>query len=130
MLEEWERIFDLAEIPQPRLGALVLYYNGHMPQPVETLMTIEASFSWRLLHRFFIEGNGVGFADFLDNCLPGNAGMLCLRRTLEIIRSHLISQGVLVESECLHMFLGIDEYQLIKDVKGVQQTEDGGLLQD
>jgi hypothetical protein len=28
------------------------------------------------------------------------------------------------------MFLGIDEYQSIKDVKGVQQTEDGGLLQD
>jgi hypothetical protein len=61
MLEEWERVFDLAEIPQNRLGVLVLYYNGHMPKPIERLMTIEASFSWRLLHRIFIEGNAFDY---------------------------------------------------------------------
>ncbi|KAF0687680.1 hypothetical protein As57867_020525, partial [Aphanomyces stellatus] len=59
MLEEWENIFDLAKIHGPRLGALVLYYNGHKPHVIEASMTIEASFSWRLLHRLFIEGNGV-----------------------------------------------------------------------
>ena len=36
MLEEWERVFDLAQIPRTRLGALVLYYNGHKPQPIES----------------------------------------------------------------------------------------------
>jgi hypothetical protein len=130
MLEEWERIFDLAQISRTRLGALVLYYNGHKPQPIKSLMTIEASFSWRLLHRLFIEGNGDGFSAFMKKLLPGNAGRLDLRATLEIIRSHLIIRGMLVESECLHMFIGIDEYQSIKDVKGLQHTEDGGLLQD
>jgi hypothetical protein len=63
MLEEWKRIFDLAEIPNTRLGVLVLYYNGHMPQPIESLMPIEASFSWRLLYRLFLERNGPIFAD-------------------------------------------------------------------
>jgi hypothetical protein len=130
MLEEWERIFDLAEIPQTRLGALVLYYNGHMPQPTERLMTIEASFSWRLLHRLFIEGNGDGFAAFMKKRLPKNARDLDLRTTLEIIRSQLITRGDLKDSECLHMFLGIDEYQSIEDVGGVQRTKQGGLLQD
>ncbi len=130
MLEEWERVFDLAKIPKTRLGALVLYYNGHMPQPIEKLMTIEASFSWRLLHRLFIEGNGDGFAAFMKKRLPGNARELDLRTTLEIIRSQLITRGDLDESECLHMFLGIDEYQSIEDVDGVQKTKQGGLLQD
>jgi hypothetical protein len=130
MLEEWERVFDLAKIPQTRLGALVLYYNGHMPQAIEKNMTIEASFSWRLLHRLFIEGNGDGFADFMKNRLPRNARELDLRTALKIIRSQLITRGDLDESECLHMFLGIDEYQSIEDVMGVQKTKQGGLLQD
>ena len=59
MLEEWERIFELADIPKSRLGILIPYYNGHMPQSVEKEMTIEASFSWRLLHRWFIEGTNI-----------------------------------------------------------------------
>jgi hypothetical protein len=130
MLEEWKRIFDLAQIPKTRLGALVLYYNGHKPQPIESLMTIEASFSWRLLHRLFIEGNGPVFADWMNFMLPNNAKNLLLRTALKVIRSHLITRVDLAESECLHMFLGIDEYQSIEDVNGVQQSKVGGLLQD
>jgi len=130
MLEEWKRIFDHAEIPETRLGALVLYYNGHMPQPIERLMTIEASFSWRLLHRLFIEGNGTTFAAFMKRHLPRKAVELDLRTTLEIIRSHLIRRGDITPSQCLHMFLGIDEYQSIEDVNGIQQSKHGGLLQD
>jgi hypothetical protein len=130
MLEEWERVFDLAKIPQNRLGALVLYYNGHMPQPIERLMTIEASFSWRLLHRLFIEGNGDGFADFMKHRSPKNACDLDLRTALKIIRSQLITRGGIKDSECLHIFLGIDEYQSIEDVKGVERTKIGGLLQN
>ena len=57
MLEEWEQIFDKAEIGSHRLGVLVPYYNGFLPQPVEKCMTIEASFSWRLLYRCFLHGN-------------------------------------------------------------------------
>jgi hypothetical protein len=85
LLEEWEDIFNLAEIPQPRCGILIPYYNGHNPQPVEGSMSIEASFSWRLLHRVFIEGNGKAFCPWFKNCLPMNAGALDLRTTLEVI---------------------------------------------
>ena len=69
MLEEGERMFDLARIPSARLGALVLYYNRHPPQPTERLMTIKASFSWRLLHRLFLEGNGRTFSDSMNEML-------------------------------------------------------------
>ena len=130
MLEEWERVFDLAEIPSTRLGALVLYDNGYTPQSTEESMPIEASFSWRLLHRLFLDGSGPTFSDFMDAMLPNNAMDLRLRTALKVIRSHLVARGVVLESECLHMFLGIDEYQSIKDVQGVQVSHDGGLLQD
>ena len=130
MLEEWERIFDLAQIPPPRLGALVLYYNGHMPQPIESRMPIEASFSWRLFHRLFLERNGPAFSDFMSTMLPNNAMNLKLRTTLEVIRSHLIARGDVHESECLHLFLGIDEYQSIRDVNAEPRSKDGGLLKD
>ena len=130
MLEEWERIFDLAEIPSPRLGALVVYDNGHAPQSAEDSMPIEASFSWRPLYRLFLERNGPAFPDFMEAMLPNTAVDLRLETALEVIRSHLVARGVVLESECLHMFLGIDEYQSIKDVQGVQVSRDEGLLQD
>jgi hypothetical protein len=131
MLEEWKRIFDLAEISNTRLGVLVLYYNGHMPQPIESLMPIEASFSWRLLYRLFLERNGPIFADWMKDKLPVNARNLRLRTALKIIHQHVISRGDdIAESDCLHMFIGIDEYQSIEDVKGLQVSKVGGLLQD
>lgn len=130
MLEEWERIFDLAEIPPTRLGALMLYNNDHNPHSVEKLITIEASFSWRLLHQLFLEGNGPEFRVFMSKMLPNNAMNLRLYTALKVIRSHLIAREVLRESECLHMFLGIDEYQVIEEVEGVVLTKVGGLLQD
>jgi hypothetical protein len=78
MLEEWERIFDLAGIPKARLGVLVPYHNGHMPHPVERIMSIETSFAWRLLHRCFIDGNGDAFAQWFSKSLPVNGAGLTL----------------------------------------------------
>ncbi|KAG9405243.1 hypothetical protein AC1031_004351 [Aphanomyces cochlioides] len=86
MLEEWENMFDLADIHEPRLGALVLYYNGHKPHVIEGSMTMEASFSWRILHRLFIEENGVEFSKWFNECLPKNGAELQLRIALEVIR--------------------------------------------
>ena len=130
MLEEWERIFDLAEIPSPRLGALVLYYNGHAPESKENAMPIEASFSWRLLHRLFLERNGPKFSKFMSTMLPKNAMDLRLETALEVIRSHLVARGDVLESGCLHMFLGIDEYQSILKMNATSLSQKGGLLQD
>eukprot|EP00732_Lithocolla_globosa_P006713 Lithocolla_globosa_v1_NODE_7983_length_878_cov_2.599028.p1 type:complete len:134 gc:universal NODE_7983_length_878_cov_2.599028:314-715(+) len=57
MLEEWERLFECAGIPEPRMGVFVMYGNGHSPQPFEENMPIQAAFSWRLLHHLFVENN-------------------------------------------------------------------------
>ncbi|KAF0702597.1 Aste57867_7773 [Aphanomyces stellatus] len=135
MLEEWENIFDLAKIHGPRLGALVLYYNGHKPHVIEGSMTIEASFSWRLLHRLFIEGNGVQFSKWFNECLPQNGAQLQLGMALEVIREKSIEIGISTSEEPLQLFLGVDEYQSIKDVNGIRvgTNEDGSkeeLLQD
>jgi hypothetical protein len=119
----------LANIPETRLGVLVMYYNGHMPQPVEREMSIEASFSWRLLHRFFIEGNGKGFRDWFTEALPSNAKDLTLRLALEAIREKCCKQGIVKKGETLHLFLGVDKYQTIHSVKG-NKIGDQELLQD
>ncbi|EPZ33719.1 hypothetical protein O9G_002357, partial [Rozella allomycis CSF55] len=86
LMEEFERILDLAGVGQPRFGVLVPYYNGHNPQPVEKSMQIEASFSWRLLYRVFIEGHGVDFIEWFETCLPVNGAELTLRKALKVIR--------------------------------------------
>ena len=118
MLEEWEQIFELAGIPDTRLGILVTYHNGHMPHPVERKMTIEASFSWRLLHRCFIEGNGDGFIKWFTDSLPVNGRHLTLLLALEVIRQKYINLGMIKADETLHLFLGVDEYQTIHQVGG------------
>jgi hypothetical protein len=130
LLEEWQAIFDAANIPHPRFGALVMYFNGHAPQPVEKFMTIEASFSWRLLHHLFIEGNGLNFSDFLNEHLPSNAGLLRLREALTVIRLKLKKNGDISGDDTLNFFLGIDEYQAIAELAGISMNSTQGLLQD
>ncbi|KAF0707818.1 Aste57867_6533 [Aphanomyces stellatus] len=135
MLDEWQKIFELADIKGPQLGAFVIYYNGHKPQPIEASMTIEASFSWRLLHRLFLEGNGPEFGKWFSENLPKNCGKLQLQITLEVVRDKAIQMGISTPEDTLQMFLGIDEYQSIKDVNGIRVTtnQDGTkqeLLQD
>ncbi|KAI9346281.1 hypothetical protein BDR26DRAFT_916685 [Obelidium mucronatum] len=120
MLEEWKQIFDLAGIQQPRLGTLVLYHNGHQPHKVEQSMKIQASFSWRLLHRLFLEGNGPGFADWFEDFLPSNGDELSLRVALKVVVARMVKSGELKVGQTLQMFLGVDEYQSIEEVNGIR----------
>ena len=121
MLEEWERIFDLADIPKTRLGVLVLYHSGHMPHPVEREMSIEASFAWRLLHRCFIEGNGKGFSKWFSSSLPANGINLTLRLALEVIRQKYVNMEMIKPNDTLNLFLGVDGYQTIYKVGGIKK---------
>ncbi|RKP18705.1 hypothetical protein ROZALSC1DRAFT_22966, partial [Rozella allomycis CSF55] len=129
LMEEWERIFDKADVLRPRFGVLVPYYNGHNPHPVEKSMGIEASFSWRLLYRVFIEGNGKEFSDWFQDYLPRNGRALTLRTALEVIRMKAVSLGLVREIDLFHMFIGVDEYQSIEDVNGIKVNREP-LLQD
>ncbi|EPZ34850.1 hypothetical protein O9G_001981 [Rozella allomycis CSF55] len=129
LMEEFETIFDMAGVGQPRFGVIVSYEVGHNPQPVEQSMRIEASFSWRLLYRVFIEGNGVDFIKWFGTCLPVNGAGLTLDTALEVIRMKAESLGLIGENDVFHMFLGVDKYHYIEDVKGIPVSHEP-LLQD
>lgn len=92
-------------------------------------MTIEASFSWRLLHRCFLEGNGVRFSNWFSDFLPMNGGELMLESALSVIRLKCIKDGIIDESQVLNLFLGVDEYQSINEVGGIKIGEED-LLQE
>ncbi|RKP17013.1 hypothetical protein ROZALSC1DRAFT_31147 [Rozella allomycis CSF55] len=129
LMEEFETIFDMAGVGQPRFGVIVSYEVGHNPQPVEQSMRIEASFSWRLLYRVFIEGNGVDFIKWFGTCLPVNGAGLTLDTALKVIRMKAESLGLIGENGVFHMFLGVDKYHYIEDVKGIPVSHEP-LLQD
>eukprot|EP00978_Attheya_sp_CCMP212_P003892 scaffold8313_cov23-Attheya_sp.AAC.1 len=57
MLEEWKGIFADANVSEPSLGVLVTYGNGHSANMLDELLPIQAGFSWRMLHRLFLENN-------------------------------------------------------------------------
>lgn len=111
MLEEWSRIFDMAKIPPQRLGLLVRYDSGHRPHAIERNMTIEASFSWRLLHRCFLEGNNdFVFRDWPIDNLPINGTSMTLKLALNVIRAMSVQMKILQDHETLHVFIGVDEF--------------------
>lgn len=56
MLEEGVNIMKRMELENV-FGVIVPYDGNFEPQPVESSMSIATSFSWRLLFRFFLEGN-------------------------------------------------------------------------
>lgn len=112
MLEEWPRLFELAEIPKPWLGVFVNYGNGHAPKDFENQMPIEAAFGWRMLHRLFVEDNtsDIEAASWHSRgFLPQNADEL----SLELAFTTICIAQQLEHAHTLSLFLGIDEYQKI-----------------
>ncbi|KAI3655154.1 hypothetical protein MP638_003056, partial [Amoeboaphelidium occidentale] len=122
-------IFDKAGISPHRLGILVPYYNGFDILPVENCMTIEASFSWRLLYRCFLHGNSVDFNIWMRTRLPSNASELYLFLALKVIRKKWGALNLSTQNEVLHIFVGVDEYQGINKVSGIK-VKNEYLLQD
>ena len=82
---------------------------------LDTSIGIEASFSWRLLHRFFLsqttklDDSNMEYSSlsiFFHRHLPLNAARLKLETALKVIHHVLCSHN-----ETLSLFVGIDEYQ-------------------
>ncbi|KAH9089392.1 hypothetical protein LEN26_019210 [Aphanomyces euteiches] len=110
-------------------SVIVPYYNEYMPNPVEKTMSIEASFSWRLLYRFFLAGNcTLSFDEWVENRLPSNGDQLTLTLALEVIQYKLSER--LQNPPRLYLFLGIDEYLNIKNVKAPRSVPDTSLLRE
>jgi hypothetical protein len=122
MLEEWPFLFENTGITGPQLGVIVLYFNGRGLRSMDRVLPAEASFSWRLLHRLFLDGingadlNGPEFSDFFRYKLPGNAAALTLKLALEVVLAVAKEEQIVQEGETLSLFLGVDEYQKIPPV--------------
>jgi hypothetical protein len=119
MLEEWRMVFGAGQLPEPWLGVLVTYGNGHSPKDFENDMPIEAAFSWRTLHRLFLDKGNSKSEDHAywssDTYLPCNAAALSLDVALRVFRAAAEELNLAKENETLSLFIGIDEYQKIPD---------------
>ena len=123
LLDEASQILNMANIPEPRVNLLVLYYNGHSLRNVENSVTIEASFSWRVLYGFFLEQNGNGFAEWMRNDLRRSCKDMTLRLALGVILKACIESGKVQEGQTLTLFLGIDEYHVVNELHPVSRKK-------
>lgn len=77
-------MFRAADFNGPSIGVIVAYENVNLFTDQELLLTVDQSLAWRVLHRVFIQGNGVALIDwfyqFPDFRLPR------LRTVLKLIR--------------------------------------------
>ncbi|KAG2962182.1 hypothetical protein PC118_g21573 [Phytophthora cactorum] len=130
MLEEGGTILQKMKLdPKHVVRVIVPYFNGFSSQPVEQSMPIEASFSWRLLHRFFLDNNCTfKFAEWFKLRLPRNGSKLTLSDAIKVIERKVRQrvQG----REMLYLFLGIDEYQKIEKVNASRKDPNTSLLRE
>ncbi|KAG7397065.1 hypothetical protein PHYBOEH_001279 [Phytophthora boehmeriae] len=92
-------------------------------------MPIEASFSWRLLYRFFLDNNcSFAFDKWFKSRLPRNGDQLTLSGAIEVIERKLREKRQ--EPATLYLFLGVDEYQKIEKIGARQKDSKTSLLRE
>jgi hypothetical protein len=135
MLEEWEQMFKEAHVPEPYLGVLVSYGNGYSVKALDGALPVEAGFSWRMLHRLFLEDNCAFEYNAWNSTsfIPHNAHNLTIRVALQVVRAlagecrKSKSAGectVAQAGQTLSLFIGIDEYQKIPEGKDYKERVD------
>eukprot|EP00732_Lithocolla_globosa_P002421 Lithocolla_globosa_v1_NODE_1577_length_2471_cov_446.691639.p1 type:complete len:745 gc:universal NODE_1577_length_2471_cov_446.691639:92-2326(+) len=122
------RLLEECGVIYPEGRSLIVSYgNGHSLRTVEHSMGISASFSWRLLYAFFLDGNCQhAFSEFFRRVLPRNASQLSLRVALQTILEYL---RTVEKFDTQIFFIGIDEYQTISKLE-VKPISDKGLVMD
>ncbi|KAG1705589.1 hypothetical protein DVH05_003276 [Phytophthora capsici] len=130
MLEESDTIFRKMGLDPTRVASVIVqYFNGYSFNQVEQSMLIEASFSWRLLHRFFLDGNcDLGFCHWFEKRLPRNGKKLTLSDAIQVIERKL-RQGM-QDQDVMYLFLGIDEYQKIEQLTPPRKDPKTSLLHE
>lgn len=112
MLEEGGMILrDVMKLDAKLVSSVIVpYSNEYSPQPVEATLPIEASFSWRLLYRFFLANNcSYSFDEWFMSRLPVNACHLTFGKAVRTIECKLRKKQQ-DTTKLLHLFLGIDDY--------------------
>lgn len=93
-------------------------------------MPIEASFSWQLLYRFFLENNcSRSFCEWFRWRLPPTGGQLTLPTAFEVIKRKL-RRGSQDQASPLYLFLGVDEYQKIDQIEASRTNFEISLLHE
>ncbi|KAG7375880.1 hypothetical protein PHYBOEH_001958 [Phytophthora boehmeriae] len=130
MLEEGGTILERMKLdPKDVVRVIVPYFNGFSPQSVERSMPIEASFSWRLLYRFFLDNNcSFAFDKWFKSRLPRNGDQQTLSGAIEVIERKLREKRQ--EPATLYLFLGVDEYQKIEKIGARQKDFKTSLLRE
>ncbi|KAI9985264.1 hypothetical protein PInf_004590 [Phytophthora infestans] len=130
MLEEGGTILERMKLnPNHVARVIVPYFNGFSPQSVERSMPIEASFSWRLLYRFFLDMNcDREFDEWFELRLPRNGAQLKLKRAVRVIERKL--RDKLQEPATLYLYLGVDEYQKIEKIGAQRKDPNTSLLRE
>ncbi|KAG7386070.1 hypothetical protein PHYPSEUDO_000662 [Phytophthora pseudosyringae] len=117
MLEEGITILqEVMKLDRNHIASVIVpYSNGFRPHPVEQSMSIEASISWRLLFRVFLDKNcSHSFQSWFQSRLPCNGGQLTLENAVGVVVRKLRKKAQ--EPAPLYLFLGIDDYQKITKV--------------
>eukprot|EP00732_Lithocolla_globosa_P002410 Lithocolla_globosa_v1_NODE_1565_length_2482_cov_16.247631.p1 type:complete len:765 gc:universal NODE_1565_length_2482_cov_16.247631:2415-121(-) len=124
LLEEGPNLLQLAHIPGRSYFVIITYGNGQRLRSVEHSMSAVASFCWRLLYTFFLADNCEhSFAEFFMYELPKNAADITLRVALQVI-----STACWKADESINLFVGVDEYQVIQNIKFPAATKKGLIL--
>ena len=103
-------------VPNPWLGLVVTYGNGHGVAEQDRILSIAASFGWRMLHRMFVDGNSKDLASSQwtsEGFLPSNADALTIPLVLKVVCALAQQFDLIMEGDILSLFIGIDEYQAI-----------------
>ncbi|EGZ23827.1 hypothetical protein PHYSODRAFT_284809, partial [Phytophthora sojae] len=130
MLEEGGMILrDVMELGAERVASVIVPYDDmYSPQEVEQSMPIAASFSWRMLYRFFLAENcSVSFKEWFKSRLPVNGHHLTFATAVQAIECKLRKRQP-DTTVPLYLFLGIDDYQCIKYVGAHQENPDVSLI--
>jgi hypothetical protein len=116
MLNMLEAILDLAGVKIVHMALIVQYCHGQSLQWVDSHLSVECAFCWRILHVVFMRDNGWNFQEFCcSQFLPRNCDSLTLSATLKTLRFALENDLNLGFSpdDIMVVTLGIDEFQKI-----------------
>lgn len=112
LLEEWKIVSRTMNIPDSNsLGILVPYDNDHGVREIEIHHSIERTFVWRFLHRYFLEDT-VDFTKFVDAEAP-KLPRISLCGAVTLVCDHVRQRVGFVATERISIFIGIDEFQTI-----------------
>ncbi|KAE8907100.1 hypothetical protein PF005_g8071 [Phytophthora fragariae] len=132
MLEEGGKILQQVTKLDPKhvVSVIVPYCDGFNPEPVEQSMSIQASFSWRLLYRFFLDYNcSHSFQEWFTWRLPSNGDQLSLQSVVKVIERKL-RKKLQEPAALLYLFLGVDDYEKIERVGARQNGSKTSILRE